>query len=236
MQFPNLIYYRIRIFIFMDGQEVKYDVVFYGLRSDTPSAREAFIQKLAETHRMPVEKFNFLRDNVNVVLYANLQAEVSEKTAGWLEMLGAIVRIEPHHEEAKKKLAFRKCPNCGGFNKVDSVRCSMCNFDFRQPMQPVQSNPVSLQKKPSTGSIPAFSSNQFVNPFDKVGAGTVPAGSKANPAGIDLGVFSSEQQMEEPKEPTMPIDLKEGNINQYNVPKAHAPAVSSAPEHDKTKK
>jgi hypothetical protein len=219
----------------MDNHDVKYDVVFFGLRSDTPTARDAFIQKLANTHGMPLEKFMFLKDRINVVLYSNLPVNVAEKTASWLEMIGAIIRIEPHRDEVKRKLAFRKCPNCGGFNKVESVRCTMCNFDFRQSPQPPQSPPVAIQKKPSTGSIPALSSNQFIRSYDKTTSQGNSESGEANPAGIDLGIFSSEPQMEEPKEPTMPIDLKDGNINPYNVPKTYDPATSSAPEH-KTKK
>jgi len=219
----------------MDNPDVKYDVVFFGLRSDTLTTREAFIQKLATTHEMPLEKFMFLKDRVNVVLYANLPVNVAEKTASWLEMIGAIIRIEPHREEVKRKLAFRKCANCGGFNKVESVRCTMCNFDFRQSPQPSQGQPVALQKKPSTGSIPALSSNQSVRSYDKPASQGPSGKGEANPAGIDLGIFSSEPQVEEPKEPTMPIDLKEGNINPYSIPKGHDPATSSAHEH-KTKK
>jgi hypothetical protein len=219
----------------MDNTESKYDVVFYGLRSDTSATRDMFIQKLADTHKLPAEKFLFLKDKVNVVLYANLLKNVAEKTASWLEMIGAIVRIEPHRDDVKRKLAFRKCPNCGGFNKVESIRCTMCNFDFRQTPQPSQSSLVAQQKKPSTGSIPALSSNQFVRSYDKPASQGFTGSGEANPAGIDLGIFSSESQIEEPREPTMPIDLKDGNINPYSIPKGHDPATSSAHEH-KTKK
>lgn len=213
----------------MNDSDIKYDVVFFGLKSDSPQARETFIQRLASTHNMTVDKFQFLLDKVNVVLYSNLATSVAEKTASWLEMMGAVVRIEQHRQEKKQKLAFRKCPNCGGFNKIEVVRCSMCNYDFRLAQQSTPSQSGALHKKPSTGSIPIVSSNQLVRPFGRPESYVTPQNSQVNPAGIDLGVFSSEPEAEEIKEPTMPIDLKSGTINPNTVPKSYEPASSSAP-------
>jgi hypothetical protein len=213
----------------MSDSDIKYDVVFFGLKSDSPQARDSFIQKLASTHNMPVDKFMFLRDKVNVVLYSNLTGSIAEKTASWLEMIGAVVRIEHHGQEKKQKLAFRKCPNCGGFNKIEAVRCAMCSYDFRQLSPSSSSQPASIQKKPSTGSIPIVSSNQLVRPFGRPDNYEAPKGAQINPAGIDLDVFSSEPKPEELKEPTMPIDLKSGTINPNTMPKNFEPASSSAP-------
>ena len=213
----------------MNDPDARYDVVFFGLKSDSSSARDNFVQKLADTHKMPVEKFLFLKDRINVVLYSNLTGNVAEKTASWLEMIGAVVKIEQHSSpEKKQKLAFRKCPHCGGFNKIEAVRCAMCSFDFRSTEKPQPPQPVTLQRKPSTGSIPVVSSNQFVRPFVRPEGLTNLGKTPQNPAGIDLNIFSANSEPEEIKDPTMPIDVKSGSINPNTVPKGFEPASSSA--------
>jgi hypothetical protein len=183
----------------------KYDVVFMGLKSDFPEARKAFAQKIANTHKMPPEKFSFLIQKSNVPIYTNLEYPVAEKTARWLTEIGAVVKLQIREEgqKPKPKIAYRKCPSCSSFNKLEAVRCSVCGIDFREQPAAASHGRITTTK-PEIKSSDYISVNQLLKSSQKT---PPPTSHLSNPASIDFNIFSPEKAKEEIKDATQPIEL-----------------------------
>jgi uncharacterized Zn finger protein (UPF0148 family) len=185
-----------------------YDVIFQGLRSDSSENRDRFISTLAQAHKISNDKFAFLRDQQNVSLYSNLDSEAAKKTAVWLENLGALVTVKPSREpEEKRKLAYRKCPACGAFNRLDTVYCSMCKVDFRTIKEDHPSG-VKITKSTESREVGSVSANQFIKTGNTVSPDDIPPDK--NPAGVDFRIFSAEPVSahdDEKIDKTQPIDL-----------------------------
>lgn len=185
-----------------------FDVIFQGMRSDSSESRDHFISTLAQAHKISTDKFAFLREQQNVPLYSNLDQESAKKTAVWLENLGALVVIKPSQEpEEKKKLAYRKCPACGAFNRLDTVYCSMCKVDFRT-IKENQPSGVKITKSTESREVGSVSANQFIRADNSVRPDDIPP--EKNPAGIDFRIFSTapDTKLDEDKiDKSQPIDL-----------------------------
>ncbi len=182
----------------------KYNVIFMGLKSDTPENRTKFVNILAGTHKKSPDNFSFLLEKQNVPVYSNLEKSVAEKTAVWLSNIGAVVKLDSAEIKKKPKMAYRKCKACGAFNRLEAVYCVSCKDDFRRQEKEKEEESRERRQTVDKEEV-ALTSNAHIRTRASNEARGIP--ESMNPAGIDFAIFDPSLAKEDKMEGTQPIEL-----------------------------